>query len=188
MFLMPNICSHGFLQSLKKVELAIANKVFVKNAFPIEPSFSSTLVKTFGASAENVDFLNEATVEIINSWVAQQTKDKIKNLIKPGMPKLKWLSTMYSELIIYQSYDMFCFVSGNLDENTRLVLVNSIYFNGEWDSPFFERCTRVEDFFTDRTHKVQVPMMHRVFFCEYAKLKELNAQIVELPYKVKIAP
>lgn len=107
-FLMPNNCAHGFLQSLKKVELAIANKVFVKNAFPIEPAFSSTLVKAFGASAENVDFLNEATVEIINSWVAQQTKDKIKNLVKPGMPKLKWLSTR--EIIIYQSYKLICFV------------------------------------------------------------------------------
>lgn len=72
------------MQSLEKVELAIANKMYVKKAFPIEPPYSAALGKYFDASAENVDFLNKATADIINKWVAQKTKNKINKIVSSG--------------------------------------------------------------------------------------------------------
>jgi serpin B len=69
---------------LQEVELSIANKMYVKTGFSIEPAYSSALEKSFAASAQNVNFLDAAAVDIINGWVEEQTKDKIKNLILPG--------------------------------------------------------------------------------------------------------
>jgi serine protease inhibitor len=69
---------------LQEVELSVANKMYVKTGFPIEPAYSSALEKSFNASAQNINFLDATTVDIINGWVEQQTKDKIKNLILPG--------------------------------------------------------------------------------------------------------
>jgi serine protease inhibitor len=59
--------------------------MYVKNGFSIEPAFSSALEKSFNASAQNVNFLDDATTGIINDWVALQTKDKIQNLIQSGI-------------------------------------------------------------------------------------------------------
>jgi serine protease inhibitor len=42
--------------------LSIANKMYVKKGFPIEPPFSSALEKYFGASAQSVDFLDKAAL------------------------------------------------------------------------------------------------------------------------------
>jgi serpin B len=65
--------------------LSIANKMYVKKGFPIEPPFSSALEKYFGASAQSVDFVDKATAGIINEWVEKQTNGKIKDLVKPGI-------------------------------------------------------------------------------------------------------
>lgn len=67
------------------VELSIANKMFIKKDYGIKQSFSSALEKTFGASAQDVEFLDDGTVAIVNDWVAEKTKDKIKNLVQPGV-------------------------------------------------------------------------------------------------------
>jgi serpin B len=66
------------------VELAVANRIFVKEAFPLLAEFTGALEKSFKASAQNVNFTDPATIKIVNDWVAEQTKDKIKDLIKPG--------------------------------------------------------------------------------------------------------
>jgi serine protease inhibitor len=57
--------------------------MYVKKGFPIKPPFSSALEKYFGASSQSVDFLDKATVDIINELVEKQTNDKIKDI---GVP------------------------------------------------------------------------------------------------------
>lgn len=64
--------------------MVIANKMYVKKAFPIEAPFLLALDKKFNATAENVDFLSDATVRLINAWVAEKTKDKIQNIAYKG--------------------------------------------------------------------------------------------------------
>lgn len=67
-----------------EVKLAIANKMYVKEAFPIEPAFTAALEKNFNASAEVVDFLEDSTINIINKWVEEKTDKKIMNIVSPG--------------------------------------------------------------------------------------------------------
>jgi serine protease inhibitor len=68
---------------------------------------------------------------------------------------------------------------------TRLVLVNVVYFKGTWLYPFSECQTSICDFYTDETNKVQVPIMHIVERYAFAKLEDLDAQLLQLDYKVK---
>jgi serine protease inhibitor len=71
-------------QKAKNVELFIANKMFVDKEVAVKETFVKSLEKSFGATALGVDFNDRATIRMINKWVAAQTKNNIKNMIKPG--------------------------------------------------------------------------------------------------------
>lgn len=88
----------------------------------------------------------------INSWVEKKTNNKIKNLLPEG--DAKFLS----------------------------VLVNTIYFKGEWAEQFEEYATKEEDF-TDRNGKVEkTDFMHKTE--RYRFYEDENMKMVRVPYKV----
>jgi len=71
-------------QKAKKVELLIANKLFVDKEVHVKEAFVKSLEKSFGTTALGVDFSDRATIQMINKWVATQTKNTIKDIIEPG--------------------------------------------------------------------------------------------------------
>ena len=100
-----------------------------------------------------VDFGDEeGTRRKINSWVEEKTQNRIKDLISPGV----------------------------LDSMTRLVLVNAIYFKGEWAARFDPALTSQEPFLVAPGSQVQVPMMKLKHEFNYAESDGL--QVLELPY------
>jgi serpin B len=110
--------------------------------------------KYYGVTITPLDYRQavEKARKIINQWVEEKTKDKIKNLIKPGI----------------------------LNPLTRLVLVNAIYFKGNWASQFDEKRTKDETFYLLSGKRVQAPMMAQKEEFRYAKKESL--QVLELPY------
>src|SRR5438067_3107356 len=82
------------------ITLSIANKLFAQKGYAFRPAFLSLVKQNFGAAFEPLDFVTNASTAIqhINKWVADQTHDRIRDLI-PG---------------------------GALDETTRLVLANAL--------------------------------------------------------------
>jgi serpin B len=110
--------------------------------------------KNYGAPLNRVDFQNnpEQTRTRINEWVEQKTKDKIKDLIKPGV----------------------------LNSLTRLVLTNAIYFKGNWSHQFKKSATKENTFWLTRDKAVTVPLMSQKENCRYGKNEAL--QLIELPY------
>src|SRR6185295_16985248 len=107
----------------------------------------------YESEVANVDFTKEQARLQINGWVESKTSEKIKDLIPPGV----------------------------LDELTRLVITNAIYFKGTWVTQFDEKNTTVEDFRVDAEHTTKVPMMKLEE--EYFKYGEKDSmQIIELPY------
>ena len=114
--------------------LRIANRLFGDARYRFDPAFCTSAVRSFGAPLLAVDFRGapEAARERINAWVAEQTNDRIRDLIPEG----------------------------GVDRATRLVLANAIYFLGTWEKPFEPSATRPEPFYGPRGVR-DVPMMHR---------------------------
>ena len=138
-----------------KVELAIANQLWGEKNFPLQEEFVSINQHAYHAALQPVDFLGNPDKErmAINSWVADQTNDRITNLL----------------------------AKGSITSDTRLVLTNAIYFKGDWLSEFKEVNTREREFWVRSTEKVKTPFMHSSSNLHYWENKEL--QMAMLPYK-----
>ena len=68
-------------------------------------------------------------------------------------------------------------------ELTRLILVNAIYFKGDWNKKFDKAETEDKDFRISKEKTVTVPLMHIPNFkVKYGVNNELNCQAIELPY------
>jgi serpin B len=101
-----------------------------------------------------VDYIHaaEASRQTINQWVSDQTEGKIKDLLPQG----------------------------SINELTRLVLTNAIYFNAAWASQFEKAMTQNGPFHRLDGSTVTVPMMHQMKSFRYAEGADYQA--VELPY------
>ncbi len=138
-----------------KVTLRVANRLFGEKTFPFEKPYLARVESAFGAPLEPVDFKNGAEDgrKRINDWVAQQTKDRIKDLVPPGA------------------------VNGQ----TRLTLVNAVYFLGDWATPFEPAATKPEPFFVGKSAKKDVPTMHEMEKLHFAATD--GVKVLELPYQ-----
>ncbi len=136
--------------------LNVVNSLWGQEQFPFLPDFLTLIARNYGAGIRLVDFTSDASRETarqtINGWVSQQTQDKIKDLLPPQM----------------------------LNEFTRLVLVNAIYFKGEWQDPFLNG-TLEAPFILLNSDQVAVPMMSRREETPYIEGDGYRA--VALPYK-----
>jgi serpin B len=161
--LMQSSLDSGFadLQSLYETidatgsnRLKVANSMWVQKDFPLLNSYRQLVVAQYSAAAENVDFAGNADESRlrINSWVEGKTEHKIRDLLQPGL----------------------------LDQYTRLVLVNAVYFLGSWAIPFDSTATREMPFQVSSSHAVTVPMMQKTGSFEYTENQHM--QVLQLPY------
>lgn len=136
-------------------QLVVANALWVQNGFPLRDPFAALLAKDYRSEARPVDFEGdrEAARQAINRWVEQQTKDRIKDLLKPNA----------------------------LHPETKLVLTNAIYFKGRWREQFSKGSTKTEPFFVAPGRETQVPLMRQVEDHRYFENDLL--QMVRLPYE-----
>ncbi|XP_072940645.1 antichymotrypsin-2-like [Epargyreus clarus] len=143
------------LEDQQNIILNMAAKSYVNAKYSLSDSYKSDTKTYFKAEAENVDFSNPRTAaQIINSWVADHTNNKIKNLITPS----------------------------DLSSDTQVVLANAIYFMGRWVKPFELDRTKPADFYTSKEETVRVDMMNMENTFKYAELEDLNAKALELGY------
>jgi serpin B len=141
-------------QEKGQVELSIANALWVEKGFSLLKNFTDLTGRYYEASVNRVGFKNEterARLQI-NAWVEDKTKNKIQELIKPGV----------------------------LDSLTRLVLTNAIYFKGNWARRFKKDRTREEQFWMEPGTAVMVPMMNGQD--DFGYLEDEMLQALELPY------
>lgn len=136
-------------------ELAIANRLWGQQNYDFLPEFLNSIERHYAAPLQEVDFINAAEDArlTINSWVEQQTQNKIQNLLP----------------------------ADSVDSSTRLVLTNAIYFKGNWLVPFDASATQNQLFHISSTEAIEVPMMHQMEYWNYADLDGL--QVLELPYE-----
>jgi serpin B len=70
---------------------------------------------------------------------------------------------------------------GGVDQDTRLVLTNAIYFLGEWATPFAKEGTAPAPFFTSKSDSKPVPTMHRTGQLAFAA--DAGVKVLDMPYK-----
>jgi len=73
-----------------------------------------------------------------------------------------------------------------LDEMTRLVLVNAVYFKGLWAKQFSAGNTRFESFHLNSKESKEVAMMHKKDKFGYLRSEELDADILQMHYQVSL--
>jgi serpin B len=142
------------VRAKRGIELGIANGLWAQKDHPFLPAFLDVAKQKYEANLKQVDFRTrtETARMGINDWVSHQTKGKITDLIK----------------------------SGALDQMTRLVLANAIYFKGRWAREFDKHNTTNAPFSVSPTRKPPVPMMNLTADVKYAEVEGL--QLLELPY------
>lgn len=134
--------------------LQTTNAIFGQSGYPFEQPFLDLLARDYGAGLEAVDFAQKAEEarQAINTWVAQQTVNRIRELL----------------------------AQGSVDDMTRAVLVNTIYFKANWIWQFDPKATTDNDFHPLDGSTVSVPTMHVEHKVDYATGDGWAA--VSLPY------
>lgn len=132
--------------------MSVANRVWAAQGLRLSPAFTKLISDAYGASVGTVDFATNGR-QVINSWVADQTHQKIKDLLR----------------------------SPDVSAATKLVLVNAVYFKGAWKHGFDPADTAAGPFRNTTRTIVTVPFMHQTTALPYAVMDGWRA--VELPYK-----
>ncbi|XP_032622720.1 plasminogen activator inhibitor 1 [Chelonoidis abingdonii] len=136
----------------------IADALFVQRDLGLTPRFMKTFARTFRQTVKQVNFTEgERARFIINSWVKDSTHGMISDFLGPG----------------------------TVDDLTRLVLVNAVYFKGLWKLPFLEANTRQRIFHKSDGSRVVVPMMEQTAKFNYGEFftpDRVDYDVVELPY------
>jgi serpin B len=136
-------------------QLSVANALWAQKGYPFLPDFLKLLETNYAAGVIEVDYqaAPEPARARINAWVEEQTRQRIKDLLP----------------------------AGSVTAQTRLVLVNAIYFKGDWAMQFKKESTSDADFFVsaDRTVKAKLMFQNGSFgFMQDDRLLAL-----QLPYK-----
>lgn len=136
-------------------EMAVANSLWGQEGAALLPEFLEQITQHYAGTMNLVDFRRDAEIARVtmNQWVADKTRKKIGGLIPPG----------------------------GLDAETRLVLVNAVYFKGTWVQQFLRSATSDEPFYLENGGQVQVPVMRRTEEVRY--MHGGGYQAVDLPYR-----
>ncbi|ELW71271.1 serpin B11 [Tupaia chinensis] len=136
--------------------LSIANRLYGTKAKAFHQQYLNCSEKLYQAGLETVDFEQSAeeTRKTINAWVESKTNGKVTNL----------------------------FEKGTIEPSSVMVMVNAIYFKGQWQNKFQERETVRTPFQLNEDKSVIVEMMHQTGTFKLAFIKEPQMQVLELPY------
>ncbi len=114
-----------------KIQLDIANSIWYRSGFPIYSDFINANQTYYDAEVAELDFANQKeSLKIINGWVAENTNNKIKEILD-GIPP---------EAMLY--------------------LINAVYFKANWKYKFDKKNTHNMDFFTSNNKPISVPFMY----------------------------
>ena len=135
-------------------KLNVVNAIWGQSNYPFLSGFLDTLKLNYGAGLRTLDFIKnpDASRIVINDWVASQTANKIKDLIPQG----------------------------TINNQTRLVLTNAIYFKAGWKYRFEKSATSNGTFHNLSGNTASVQMMKLTDGFSYSENEDYQA--IELPY------
>ncbi len=133
------------------VQLSIANSLWAKEGIPFKHKFLKNNREYYAAQITNLNFSNPGAKNIINSWIKEATQGKIERVINDITPE------------------------------DVLLLINAIYFKGNWAKQFDRNLTTVESFYISEHFSKPHPLMSQTG--KYRYLENDRFQAVSLPYE-----
>ncbi|BAZ39587.1 serpin family proteinase inhibitor I4 [Calothrix sp. NIES-4101] len=133
-----------------EVQVNIANSLWANQEAEFKSDFLQRNREFYQAKVTNLNFSDAAATDVINAWVKENTQGKIENIVKQLTP------------------------------DQVLLLVNAIYFKGNWTNKFDIAQTKAYPFFLASGQQKQHPMMSQNGNYQY--LETANFQAVSLPY------
>ena len=134
----------------KRVLISIANSVWTENNFVVKKPFTDILTQYYSAESKSFDIMDPLVPKQVNSWIESKTNGLIKNMID------------------------------QLDPTTVMLLINAIYFKGQWSSQFDKENTVQGPFYKPNGVTVQVPLMKQT--SDFKLYKGEGFTMAEFPY------
>ncbi len=120
------------------VTLETANIVATANDLTMAQQFKNDMQQYYLAETASLDFSQPSALQFLNSWCNQKTHGMIPTILD------------------------------ELDPQTRMVLMNAVFFKATWTEKFDEADTRQESFTAEDGQTATMPMMHRKALALYA--------------------
>lgn len=135
-------------------ELKVANALWADRTLQLQPDYLSAVSTHMAAGLKPVDFAKKSAAarKEINDWVEDRTNDRIKDLLQPG----------------------------DVDSGTKSVLVNTVYWKGDWEKVFEKEATRPEKYTALGGAVTDVPMMVQQDWFQVAQRGGVRA--IQIPY------
>lgn len=135
-------------------QLRLANRVWVQMSYPILPKYREIIQKQYHAQLETLDFrFPEKSQVKMSHWVEQKTNHQLRDSIPGGL----------------------------IEDDTRLVLMNTAHFRAAWQVPFDKEDTEESPFTNENGKQIQIPLMYQKHIVNYVDNRDL--QMLELPYR-----
>ncbi|XP_062987995.1 serpin I2 [Elgaria multicarinata webbii] len=136
----------------------LANALYLQEGFMVKEQYLHSNKDFFQTAVKLVNFQDtKASAEAISTWVENKTDGKIRNFV----------------------------ASDDLGPLTRLLLVNALFFKGNWKQMFKVEDTSLMDFRKSDGSVSEIPMMHLQLKTKLGYFSDHNVryQVLELPYK-----
>jgi serine protease inhibitor len=127
------------------IELTIANSLWLKDKFKFRSDYLERNASSFDALIQTVDFRSAGAAGTINQWVADATRNRIKNII------------------------------GSINPETIMILINAVYFKGAWAEPFDSALTVEKEFYLLSGDTIRQPLMERTDKFNYFATDQFQA-------------
>jgi serine protease inhibitor len=133
------------------VQMSMANSLWLQKGWPFRKEFLDSMRKAYEAKLEQRELTEPKVRKEINSWVKKETHGRIPTIIDQP-----------------------------IDASAKLMLINALYLNASWQTPFEKSATKDGSFKQADGSEAQVPMMHQKG--RYAYEETEGYQAVRLPY------
>jgi serpin B len=133
------------------ITLSVADSLWVNSRrAALLPDYSKRMQASYDAETADLDFTNPSAAQRINSWASKQTQGKIPKVID------------------------------RIDPADLLLLLNAVYFKGQWAHEFDKAKTRQADFMLDGGSAKQVARMAQSGRFDYFETPLMQA--IRLPF------
>ncbi|XP_034035160.1 antithrombin-III [Thalassophryne amazonica] len=141
----------------KTTELISANRLFGEKSLTFNQTYQNISQMVYGAKLLPLDFKDKPDQAqlTINNWISNKTENRIKDTLPEGA----------------------------VNPNTVLVLVNTIYFKGQWKKMFDKDNVFQSNFHVSEKRTCTVYMMYQETSFRYRHFPEDHVQVLEMPYR-----